>query len=217
MIILVVIFIVRYAGRFRWERCWLRETSGHADRGISRLSREFPVQTLVHGFVVAGRSIELTFLLFKSVGSAGGKEDTHTHTHTHTQTSWWRKLSFTSIMGKKLYYSIINVTILVAAGLRRGSSAAHLLGLLVRISQRECVFVSSECCVSVEVSSLGWSPVQSSPTECGVSDCDRFASTVARPWLTRGFFAMAKKISTIVHNDSDLSDFYTKPIYKHHN
>jgi hypothetical protein len=32
-------------------------------------------------------------------------------------------------------------------------------------------------CCQVEVSATGWSLVQRSPTECGVSECDREAST----------------------------------------
>jgi hypothetical protein len=35
--------------------------------------------------------------------------------------------------------------------------------------------VSVVCC-QVEVSATGWSLVQRSPTECGVSECDREAS-----------------------------------------
>ena len=42
------------------------------------------------------------------------------------------------------------------------------------------------CCCQVDVSASDWSLVQRSPTECGVSVCDREASTMTRPWLTRG-------------------------------
>jgi len=38
----------------------------------------------------------------------------------------------------------------------------------------------------VEVCASGRSLVQRSPTECGVSICGRDASTVMRPWPTRG-------------------------------
>jgi hypothetical protein len=37
--------------------------------------------------------------------------------------------------------------------------------------------VSVACC-QVEASATGWSLVQRSPTECGVSECDLEASTV---------------------------------------
>jgi hypothetical protein len=50
-----------------------------------------------------------------------------------------------------------------------------------------CMDVCYECCVccQVEVSATSWSLVQRSPTECGVPECDREASTVRRPWPTR--------------------------------
>jgi hypothetical protein len=53
--------------------------------------------------------------------------------------------------------------------------------------------VSVVCC-QVEVSATGWSLVQRSPTECGVSVCDRKASTMRRPRPTRGCPVMKKKI-----------------------
>jgi hypothetical protein len=39
-----------------------------------------------------------------------------------------------------------------------------------------CLSVVCVVCCQVEVSATGWSLVQSSPTECGVSECDREAS-----------------------------------------
>ena len=50
-------------------------------------------------------------------------------------------------------------------------------------------FVSVVCCevgVSVSVSGSGGSLVQRSPTDCGVSEFDCEASTMRRPWPTRG-------------------------------
>jgi hypothetical protein len=47
-------------------------------------------------------------------------------------------------------------------------------------------------CCKVEVSVSGWSFVQRSPTECGVSECDREASTVRRHWPNRGCCSMGK-------------------------
>jgi len=41
-------------------------------------------------------------------------------------------------------------------------------------------------CSQVEVSALGWSLVQRSPTECGVSGCDCEYTIMRRPWTTRG-------------------------------
>jgi len=58
-------------------------------------------------------------------------------------------------------------------GLRRGSVAARLLGLWVRIPQGHgCLFLVLVGCCQLEVSVSGRSLVQSSPTECGVSECD---------------------------------------------
>jgi hypothetical protein len=55
-------------------------------------------------------------------------------------------------------------------GLRRGSLAVRLLGLWVRIPPgRGCLSLVSVVCCQVEISASGWSLVQRSPTECGVS------------------------------------------------
>jgi hypothetical protein len=54
--------------------------------------------------------------------------------------------------------------------------------------------VSCECCVlSGKVSASGPSLFQRSPTECGVSECDREASITRRPWPTRGCCAIGGK------------------------
>jgi hypothetical protein len=53
--------------------------------------------------------------------------------------------------------------------------------------------VMSVVCCQVEVSALGWSLVQRSPTECGVSECDCEASIMRRPWPMGGCCAMKKK------------------------
>jgi hypothetical protein len=65
-------------------------------------------------------------------------------------------------------------------GLRRGSAAARLLKLRVRIPSGEWMSGSFECCVcsQVEVSATGRSLVQRSPTECGGSKCDLETSTM---------------------------------------
>ena len=51
-------------------------------------------------------------------------------------------------------------------------------------------FVSCECCVLSEASSSGRYFVQMSPTKCGVSEFDREASIMRRPWPTRCSCAM---------------------------
>jgi hypothetical protein len=68
-------------------------------------------------------------------------------------------------------------------------AAARLLGLRVRIPPRAWISASCECC-QVEVSASGWSLGQRSPTECGVSECDREASIKRRPWPIRGCCAI---------------------------
>jgi hypothetical protein len=45
--------------------------------------------------------------------------------------------------------------------------------------------VSVVCC-QVEVSASGWSLIERSPTDYGVSECDREASIMRRPWPPRG-------------------------------
>jgi len=67
--------------------------------------------------------------------------------------------------------------------LRRGSAATRLLGLRIRILAGAWLSVSCECCVlpGRVLFVGGWSLVQRSPTECGVSVCDHeFA--IMRPW-----------------------------------
>jgi hypothetical protein len=56
-----------------------------------------------------------------------------------------------------------------------------------------CLSVVSVVCCQVEVSATGRSLVQRSLTECGVSECDREASIMRRPWPIRGCRANGKK------------------------
>jgi len=56
-----------------------------------------------------------------------------------------------------------------------------------------CLSLMIVVCCQVEVSASGWSLVQMSPTECGVSECDHEFSTMRRPWPTGGCCAMVKK------------------------
>jgi len=50
-------------------------------------------------------------------------------------------------------------------------------------------------CCQVEVSASGWSLVQKSPTECGVSECDHESSTMRTPWPTGGISVIVKNVS----------------------
>jgi hypothetical protein len=54
-------------------------------------------------------------------------------------------------------------------------AAVSLLELRVRIPSRAWMSVSCVLCCQPEISASGWSLVQGSPAECGVSECDREA------------------------------------------
>jgi hypothetical protein len=59
-----------------------------------------------------------------------------------------------------------------------------------------CLYLVSVVCSRVEVSASGWSLVQRSLTECGVSDRDRERPLTKRPWSTRGCCVMGRKINS---------------------
>ena len=50
----------------------------------------------------------------------------------------------------------------------------------------------SVVCFQVEVSVSGWSLIQRSPTECGLSECDHEPSTMRRPWSSRAIVQWLK-------------------------
>ena len=66
-----------------------------------------------------------------------------------------------------------------------GRTVAGITGSTAPGTWKSVFFVSVVCC-EVEVSASGWSLVQRSPIECGVSECDRQASITRKPWTTRG-------------------------------
>ena len=75
-------------------------------------------------------------------------------------------------------------------GLRRGSAAAHLLRLWVRIQPEAWISLCCECCV---LSGRGRSLVQRSPTQCGMSECDCESSIMGGPCPNGDWWAMVKK------------------------
>jgi hypothetical protein len=75
-------------------------------------------------------------------------------------------------------------------------SAALFLGLRVRIPPGAWMSVVKFVFCQLEVSASDSSLVQGSPTECGVSGCDREASTMRRPWPTRAVAPWKKKKKT---------------------
>jgi len=102
--------------------------------------------------------------------------------------SWWSGLfmallnlelrSWASVVFSLLVHQIISIFGGLLNGrrsqwprvLRRASAAARLLGLWVRIPPVAWMFVCCDFCVlSVAVCTSGWSLVQRTPTECGVS------------------------------------------------
>jgi len=58
----------------------------------------------------------------------------------------------------------------------------------------ECLSLSSIGCCQVEVSSTGRSLVKRTPTKCGVSECDREAPIMRRPWPSSRWCAMGEKM-----------------------
>jgi len=122
---------------------------------------------------------------------------------TNEQTTKQKSVT-SSVVKSKRYNNGINDTWLEQfrswwpRGLRRGSVAARLLGLRVRIPPRTWISVFCECSVfSGRVSASGWSLVQRRPTERGVSECDREALIIRRPWPTRGCYATGEKMTRI--------------------
>jgi hypothetical protein len=81
-------------------------------------------------------------------------------------------------------------------GLRRGSAAARLLGLRIRIPLGAWISVSCECCVlSGRCLCVGLITRQERPYRVvSLAECDREPSTMMRPWATRGCCAMKKKM-----------------------
>jgi hypothetical protein len=81
-------------------------------------------------------------------------------------------------------------------GLRRGSATARLMKWWVPIPLIAwmCLSLVNSVCCQIEISASGRSLLQRSPTQCGVSECDREASIMRGPWPTRNCCSMKKKI-----------------------
>jgi hypothetical protein len=73
-----------------------------------------------------------------------------------------------------------------------GRSIARIAGWNPAGDMDVCLFLCVVCS-QVEVSTLGWLLAQRNPTDCGVSECNREASIMRRPWPTRGCCAMKKE------------------------
>jgi len=91
-----------------------------------------------------------------------------------------------------IFQQIVNFTGICCAcrsqwprGIRRGSAAARLPGLRVRITSGAWALLLSVVSCQVEFSASGWWLVQRSPT-----DCDREGTRMRWPWLSRDGWAM---------------------------
>ena len=92
-------------------------------------------------------------------------------------------------------------------GLRRGSAAARLIKVWVRIPSGSWIFVTCDCCV---LWGRGFCVVPRNSTECDVSECDRLVSLMRRPWPSRGCCVMRK-----MHYIKSLRfSFFNKPIFR---
>ena len=58
--------------------------------------------------------------------------------------------------------------------------------------------VVTVACFQVDISGSGWSLVQRNPTDCTVSEYDREATIMRKPWPTRGCCAKGKQISVSI-------------------
>jgi len=78
--------------------------------------------------------------------------------------------------------------------------------MYVYIHTHVCMYVSewvNEWVLCIIRSVSDWSLIQTSPTACGVSECDREASIMRRPWPTRGCCAIKKKNIVLPEQSSD--------------
>jgi hypothetical protein len=71
----------------------------------------------------------------------------------------------------------------------------------------------SVVCSQVEILAMGWSLVQRSPIECGVSECDCEATILRRPWHTEGCCSTEKQrpLCLLMLCSCSGSPFFIKP------
>jgi hypothetical protein len=70
-----------------------------------------------------------------------------------------------------------------------------------------CLSLVGVVCCQAEVSDSSPPIVQRSPTECGVSECDREVSTMRRPWPTGCCWAIEKRLIDVI-NRRDSNSHY---------
>jgi len=104
-------------------------------------------------------------------------------------------LSFSSILySQKEEESILHIFYLPIAMAARPKVWACGCSLAGIGGSKGCLSLVSVVCCQIRVSASGWSLVQRSPTECSVSECDREASIMRRPWSIRSCSAMDKNV-----------------------
>ena len=88
--------------------------------------------------------------------------------------------------GKLEYCAVLNAGIPVATRPKASVCGRSLAVGFESCRGHGCLPLASVVCCHVEVSATGGSLIQRSPTEYFVSECDREASIMRRPWPTKG-------------------------------
>jgi len=95
--------------------------------------------------------------------------------------------------GFYLWRLLVNKPISLAARSEAWVLGRSLAGITGSNPTGGCLPLVSVVCCQVEVSASGRSFVQKGTNECGMTECDREASTVRRRWTTRACRAMGQK------------------------
>jgi len=85
-----------------------------------------------------------------------------------------------------------------ARGLRRGATVACWVCGFESRRWHKYLFIVSVVGCQVEVPASGWSLVQRSPTECGVSECDHKVSIMRQRCFTRSCRAIKKFLPVVL-------------------
>jgi hypothetical protein len=93
-----------------------------------------------------------------------------------------------------MFYTYNPDAIPVVARCKAWGCERSLAGVAVSNPAGAWMSLVSVVCCQVQVCASGWSLVQRSPTECGVSECDREASIMRRFWPIRGCRAIKNPV-----------------------
>ena len=119
----------------------------------------------------------------KCSGAGQTKDGTMAHAHCMLDTQGYKQLgicntyffSTTTMVAQTHLGVTFTVLCIMYSGILR-----HNINN-IQANPTGCLSLVSAVCWQVEVSAMC-----PSPTECGVSECDRKTSTLRRPWSTRG-------------------------------